>query len=158
MAIRSGWLAVAGSLVVGCALAAGLAAQAPSGDRKPVVKGARTVPIQSVEGKDNFEAYCAVCHGRDAKGNGPAAPAMKVPVPDLTTIARRHQGNFNPTAVEEVIRGTSRSSTPAHGVEDMPIWGEVFRYGDPGVTRLRIGNLVKYVQSLQAAGPAPAGR
>ena len=158
MAIRSGRFAVAGSLVLACALAAGLAAQAPSGDQKPVVKGVRAVPIQSVEGKDNFEAYCAVCHGRDGKGNGPAAPAMKVAVPDLTTIARRNQGKFNPSGVEEIIRGTGRTSTPAHGVEDMPIWGEVFRYGDPSITRLRVGNLVKYLQSIQAAGPEPAAR
>jgi mono/diheme cytochrome c family protein len=158
MAIRSGRLAVAGSLVLACALAANVAAQAPSGGQKPVVKGVRAVPIQSVEGKDNFEAYCAVCHGRDAKGTGPAAPAMKVPVPDLTTIARRNQGRFDASGVEEIIRGTGRTATPAHGVEDMPIWGEVFRYGDPSVTRLRIGNLVKYVQSLQAAGSEPAAR
>jgi hypothetical protein len=57
----------------------------------------------------------------------PAAPAMKVPVPDLTTIAKRSAGKFNATDVEYIIRGTGKTATPAHGVEDMPIWGDVFR-------------------------------
>ena len=35
--------------------------------------------ILSVAGKDLFEFYCASCHGRDGKGNGPVAPALKTP-------------------------------------------------------------------------------
>jgi mono/diheme cytochrome c family protein len=110
-------------------------------------------PIASVEGRDNFKAYCAVCHGTDAKGNGPAAPAMKVPVPDLTLIAKRHDGKFDPIAIERTIRGTDKSmSTPAHGVEDMPIWGDVFRSAGsltPSTTTIRVRNLVTYLQGLQ---------
>ena len=56
---------------------------------KPSVKRVTALPIQSVEGKDNFEAYCAVCHGKAGKGDGPAAPAMKTPVADLTAIAKK---------------------------------------------------------------------
>ena len=111
---------------------------------------AAAVPINSVEGVDNFNAYCAVCHGSDGKGNGPAAPAMKVPVADLTTIAKRNKGRFNPVQVEETIRGTGKTPTPAHGVEEMPIWGEVFRSEDKARSTLRIGNLVMYIESIQA--------
>ena len=97
--------------------------------------------------------YCAVCHGTDARGNGPAAPAMKTPVPDLTQIAKRHDGKFDAAAIEQVIRGTGKSlSTPAHGVEDMPIWSDVFRASgslDPAVTTVRVRNLVKYLQGIQ---------
>ena len=50
--------------------------------------------IASMEGKDLFRAYCASCHGMDAKGNGPVAPALKAPVPDLTTLAKRNRGVF----------------------------------------------------------------
>ena len=90
-----------------------------------------------------------MCHGKEAKGNGPAAPAMKVPVPDLTTIAKRNNGKFIATNVEPIIRGTGKTPTPAHGVEDMPIWGEVFRNEDKTRTMLRIGNLIKYLESIQ---------
>jgi mono/diheme cytochrome c family protein len=140
----------AGSLAVACVLTAGVAGQTPPAEKPvPKVKAAVAVPIVSLEGKDNFEAYCAVCHGKEAKGNGPAAPAMKVPVPDLTTIAKRNNGKFIATNVEPIIRGTGKTPTPAHGVEDMPIWGEVFRHEDKARTMLRIGNLVKYLESIQ---------
>ncbi len=39
--------------------------------------------IRSVEGPDLFRAYCTSCHGLDARGAGPAAPALKAKVPDL---------------------------------------------------------------------------
>jgi mono/diheme cytochrome c family protein len=124
--------------------------QKPSGSaQKPNVKGVRGVPIVSVEGKDNFDAYCAVCHGTDGKGNGPAAPAMKATVPDLTTIAKRNGGKFDAVRVQRLIQGVDRTNTPAHGVEDMPIWGDVFKSDDKGTMTLRVTNLVSYVQSLQ---------
>jgi mono/diheme cytochrome c family protein len=39
-----------------------------------------------------FRSYCAVCHGLDAKGSGPAAPALKMEPADLTTLAKENQG------------------------------------------------------------------
>lgn len=139
---------IAGSLVIACGIAAGVGAQSQA-TQKPIIKTTVAVPIVSVEGADNYRAYCAVCHGPAGKGDGPAAPAMKVPVPDLTTIAKRHGGKFNATDVEYIIRGTGKTQTPAHGREDMPIWGEVFRAEDKGKNALRISNLVKYVESIQ---------
>jgi mono/diheme cytochrome c family protein len=139
---------VAAVFVVGL-LAVALKAQAPPDKPAPTVKSRPAVPLQSVEGKENFEAYCAVCHGRDAKGHGPAAPAMKVPVPDLTTIAARNKGRFDPVSVELIVKGSGKTATPAHGIETMPIWGDVFRMEDRPTQTLRIRNLVTYVQSLQ---------
>jgi mono/diheme cytochrome c family protein len=149
--------AVASAVFVVGICAVAVYAQKPPADKPvPTVKSARAVPLQSVEGKENFEAYCAVCHGQDGKGQGPAAPAMKVPVPDLTTIAARNKGKFDAARVEMIVRGSGKTSTPAHGVETMPIWGDVFRVEDRATQTLRIGNLVKYVQSLQpGAGTAP---
>jgi len=125
-------------------------AQNPSA-QKPVVKSKPVNVIRSVEGKDNFEAYCAVCHGQDAKGTGPAAPAMKTPVPDLTMIAKRHGGKFDAVAIQRIIKGSDKTlATPAHGVETMPIWGDVFRGSeDPSVTTGRVNNLVDYLKSIQ---------
>jgi mono/diheme cytochrome c family protein len=139
---------IAGSVVIVWGLAAAVGAQSQA-TQKPTIKTTVAVPIVSVEGADNYKAYCAVCHGEAAKGNGPAAPAMKVPVPDLTMIAKRHGGKFNATDVEYIVRGTGKTQTPAHGREDMPIWGEVFRSEDRGKNALRISNLVKYIETLQ---------
>jgi mono/diheme cytochrome c family protein len=81
------------SLLAAVMFAVGLGAHvAQSAGRQrqtPEVKAVPYAAIQSVEGRENFTAYCAVCHGVDGRGNGPAAPAMKVPVPDLTTLAAR---------------------------------------------------------------------
>ena len=109
---------------------------------KPSVKRVTALPIQSVEGKDNFEAYCAVCHGK---------PAMKTPVADLTAIAKKDGGKFNAVKVAEVIKGADRDM-PSHGSKDMPIWGPVFRSfsADPNIAALRVNNLVDYLKSIQA--------
>jgi Cytochrome c. len=114
------------------------------------VKRVTAQPIQSVEGKDNFEAYCAVCHGKSGKGDGPAAPAMKTPVADLTAIAKKNGGKFNAVKTAEMIKGADREM-PSHGSKDMPIWGPVFRSfsADPNITALRVNNLVDYLESIQ---------
>jgi mono/diheme cytochrome c family protein len=145
-----GRLVLVGAFLVSCPLIVGVTAQTPSGQKPvPEVKVVRTVPISSLEGIDNYTAYCAVCHGQDGKGNGPAAPAMKVPVPDLTTIAKRNKGKFEALPIEQIITGTGKTSTPAHGVDTMPIWGDVFRSEEKTRTLLRIGNLMKYLESIQ---------
>ena len=156
MSIRPWIRPMAGSLLLAGAVAVAAAAQGPPASapppaaQKPKVKGVSAPPIQSLEGKDNFDAYCAVCHGRDARGNGPAAAAMKVPVPDLTTIAARHNGKFDLVHVEMSIRQPGRMGTPAHGVEEMPIWGDVFRFEDRARSMLRMQNLARYLESIQA--------
>jgi mono/diheme cytochrome c family protein len=143
---------VASCLVAVGVLSIGMSLLAQEQKPAPQVKNVSAQPIASIEGRDNFAAYCAVCHGQDGKGNGPAAPAMKVTVPDLTTIAQRNQGHFSATNVEQVIRGTGKTTTPAHGVTDMPIWGNVFMQEDRARLMLRIGNLVKYVETIQVPG------
>jgi mono/diheme cytochrome c family protein len=142
-------------------LAVGVTAESAAQQRTiPRVENRPYVAIVSIAGKDNFDAYCAVCHGTDAKGQGPAAPAMKAAVPDLTTLAARHGGKFDAAAVEYVIRGTGKIAPPAHGVEEMPIWGDVF---DPylrgrEVTALRVTNLVNYLKSIQVQSPSRGER
>ena len=145
---------IAGAILLAGAFGAA-AAQTPSAQQpaaaaqKPTVKAVRATPIVSIEGKDNYDAYCAVCHGREGKGDGPAAPAMKAPVPNLTTIAARHEGKFDAVEIEYIIRQPGKIATPAHGVEQMPISGEVFSSEDKGRSTLRIRNLVKYLESIQ---------
>ena len=112
------------------------------------VKTEAARPIESLEGVDSYKEYCAVCHGTNAKGDGPAAQALKTQPPDLTTIAKRN-GRFSPADVEKRIVGKSLSG--AHGSGEMPIWGRVFDSiaVDSAVAKLRVANLVNYIQSIQ---------
>jgi mono/diheme cytochrome c family protein len=128
-------------------------AAAQSANQTPAVIAVPYAAIQSVEGRDNFIAYCAVCHGMDGRGDGPAAPAMKAPVPDLTMLAARRNGTVDAPAVEYVIRGTGKMATPAHGATEMPIWGRVFAPSpaDQPVASLRVKNLVRYIETIQKA-------
>jgi mono/diheme cytochrome c family protein len=103
--------------------------------------------IQSIEGVDTFKAYCAVCHGAQAKGDGPAASALKKAPADLTGIARRHDGKFSAADVEDMIV----AKQVAHGTREMPIWGPVFDAlaADRGFAKLRMANLIAYLKSIQ---------
>ena len=98
-----------------------------------------------------FDSYCAVCHGKDGKGNGPAASAMKTPPIDLTALAKNSGGKYPASHVAAVIRG--QAVTPSHGSQDMPVWGPLFSsisQGHEGQVQQRITNLVTYIESLQA--------
>ncbi len=118
--------------------------------QKKTVKQARILPTSPASGKEMYMQYCAVCHGQDAKGAGPAVSALKVPPPDLTTLAKRNGGKYPYDHVSSVLRfGTEK---PAHGSVEMPIWGPLFqsldKYHDAEV-RHRITNLNSYLASLQ---------
>jgi len=112
------------------------------------------VPITNApsnSGKEMFNSYCSVCHGLDAKGNGPAASAMKTAPSDLTLLAQKNGGKYPSSHVAAIIRG--QAGTPSHGSQDMPIWGPLFSsisQGHEGQVQQRITNLVSYVDTLQA--------
>lgn len=102
-------------------------------------------------GKDMYKAYCASCHGLDAKGNGPAASALKAPLPDLTMLSKNNGGKFPANHIASVIQGDVNS--PAHGSVDMPVWGPVFlkvSQHQAGQVQQRVHNLTDYIESLQA--------
>jgi mono/diheme cytochrome c family protein len=101
---------------------------------------------------DLFAFYCASCHGRDGKGNGPTAPALNVKPPDLTTLAARNLGTFPKAWVESFVTGNREPLPAAHGSKDMPVWGPIFRALDPNdaANRVRIENIVGHIESIQA--------
>ena len=101
-------------------------------------------------GGDLFRFYCASCHGREGKGDGPVASALNRRPPDLTTIARRNGGRFPTDRVEGFVTG-NREPTLAHGSADMPVWGPIFQALDPQdrMNRIRIENVVAFIESIQ---------
>ncbi|MFN7998869.1 MAG: c-type cytochrome [Bryobacteraceae bacterium] len=103
-----------------------------------------------IKGADLYRGYCAVCHGIDGKGGGPMAGALKTGPSDLTQLSRKNRGTFPLGSVRQMLGGGS--STPAHGSEEMPIWGPVFRAMTPNqsIATLRVDNLVHYLESIQA--------
>jgi mono/diheme cytochrome c family protein len=101
-------------------------------------------------GKAMFKQYCAACHGLDAKGHGPARSSLKIPAADLTTLAKRHGGEFPADYVSNILR--FGPGVAAHGSSDMPTWGPIFQYMDnynQPIVQKRVKNLVDYIASLQ---------
>jgi len=99
------------------------------------------------KGHQLFRRYCAVCHGTDARGTGPAAAELKKQPADLTVVQKRGE-KFPTFQVMTFIEG--EKVVPAHGTREMPIWGTVFRRtkGEMG-QQADIYALVKYIESVQ---------
>lgn len=105
----------------------------------------------AASGKEMYTSYCAVCHGADGTGGGPAAGALKTAPADLTMLSKSNGGKFPALKVASVLQGTA--ALPAHGSQEMPMWGPLFRIvsgGHEAELRLRISNVTGYVESLQA--------
>ena len=104
-------------------------------------------------GKPSFERYCAVCHGREGKGDGPAMNMLTLKPADLTQLSKRNQGTFPFWKTYRVIDG--REEIKGHGRRDMPIWGAEFRaeatssMSAQTQVRGRILELLYYLQSQQ---------
>ena len=46
------------------------------------------------EGAELYNAHCATCHGLDADGKGPMAPALLLRPPSLSDLSARNDGVF----------------------------------------------------------------
>ena len=106
--------------------------------------------INSLQGAELYKAYCAVCHGSDAKGNGPMSKSLRSAPSDLTRIAARNGGSFPLVRVRNVISGEEALGA-GHGTREMPVWGPIFSQvgQDQDFGRVRIDNLARYLESLQ---------
>jgi hypothetical protein len=78
-------------------------------------------PQDADKGKDEFLTICARCHGADAKGAGPDSIGLTTKPADLTALANRNNGLFDPGAVYQMIDG--RHIRTKDRSPDMPIWG-----------------------------------
>ena len=136
-------------IAIGCLCVVRIIVGAPQAKK---VNQVPATPAQSLDGRDLFLQYCAVCHGKDGRGGGPAAEALKKAPADLTQISRRNNGQFRAIKVQQVIKGDNVIA--AHGSRDMPTWGAVFRSFEQmqsgAFAELRIANLTKYLEQIQA--------
>ncbi|MCF7970755.1 MAG: cytochrome c [Methylococcaceae bacterium] len=111
-------------------------------------------------GKLEYDAACAVCHGRTGKGDdGPLRSLLVRPVPNLTILAKNNNGVFPFDRVYQIIDG--RQEVKTHGPRDMPVWGRAFNmqsslyfenypsYDSESAARSRILALTEYLYRLQ---------
>jgi mono/diheme cytochrome c family protein len=119
----------------------------------PQTTGRQNPPLvgRSIAGADLFQLYCSTCHGRDGRGGGPVARALKVPPPDLTLLARHNRGVFALERVQAFVANDGKDLSLSHGTSDMPVWAPIFRSLDPSDTmaNIRITNLVEHLRSIQ---------
>jgi mono/diheme cytochrome c family protein len=94
-----------------------------------------------------FDTYCAVCHGKEGKGNGPAAASLTKTPADLTKISARNGGTFPEVRVKRYIEGLDE--VPAHGTRDMPMWGGLFNSLSRDTAQIRIQALASHLKSMQ---------
>jgi mono/diheme cytochrome c family protein len=131
--------------------AGAVAAQDQTKDQATTVQHVAIKPTSPASGKEMYTSYCAVCHGADGKGGGPAASALKTPPADLTQLSKSNGGKYPALKVSGIIRGTS--DLAAHGSKDMPVWGPLFwgmSNGHESEVQQRVANLTHYIESLQA--------
>ncbi|MGA7869430.1 MAG: cytochrome c [Candidatus Binatus sp.] len=113
-------------------------------------------PAVAQSGKQDYDSYCAECHGPDGKGNGPSVSTipMTPPPSDLTLLTRENGGKFPFQEVVDTIDG--RKVVPSHERIQMPFLGttlqkpgEEFTPESNAAVKRRIESMARYVESLQ---------
>jgi hypothetical protein len=111
--------------------------------------------LDAYSGAELYQRFCASCLGESGQGNGPVANMMATPVPDLTRIADRNNGQFPEDQLREVIDG--RMLVLSHGPRQMPVWGFEF-WWEAGAdrpaeseARATINRLIEFLRSIQTA-------
>ncbi|MBS0535396.1 MAG: cytochrome c [Proteobacteria bacterium] len=103
---------------------------------------------EPANGEAQYKAHCAACHGESGAGDGPAAPALRSPPPDLRALSVRNDGVFPEKVLETVIDG--RKTVRAHGSFEMPVWGRELSQGsDNGDAAKRVAMSVQYLRGIQ---------
>lgn len=110
--------------------------------------------FDAAKGQMLFAEKCAVCHGADAKGGGPASLGLGVVPPGLTMLAKRNAGVFPQDEVMTVIDGYYRSGhyadpMPNFGEEDMGPLIQVERDGVSTPIPADLLALANYLESIQ---------
>jgi len=139
-------LCVMMALVSGIVGVQGAAAQ----DQSKRIEHTAAAATSPASGHDMFMSYCAPCHGKAAKGDGPASSALKIAPADLTVLSKENGGKYPSNKVTSILSG--QTDLAAHGNKEMPVWGVVFwsmSGGHAGEVQQRVANLNRYIESLQ---------
>jgi mono/diheme cytochrome c family protein len=109
---------------------------------------------QRPTGQQDYQHYCAVCHGPKGKGNGEASYTLPgTNPPDLTQLSRRNGGKFPFEDVDEIVDG--RKEFPSHERLNMPFFGTDMQMEEGATpqgeakTDARITAIVRYIETLQ---------
>ena len=131
-------------------MAVSLAAAALLAAPGPVEAAEKPTPAAVAKGELTYVRYCVSCHGKAGRGDGPLAEDLRIPVPDLTTMASRSGGKYPYDRVVRII--DSGEAIRGHGTADMPAWGDAFkRTKGTGAKTIdaAVQNLAQYLWSLQ---------
>jgi mono/diheme cytochrome c family protein len=134
--------------LIGVLVLAGVLVGCNSGKAQKLPPDAQ--PIGSLDGSVLYKAYCASCHGTDARGGGPMAKSLKVPPPDLTRVSIRTGGTFPLKRIGRIISGDEQPPG-GHGTPEMPVWGPFFSRveNDQDLGLMRIDALARYLEQIQ---------
>ena len=110
-------------------------------------------------GRNNFLKFCASCHGKSGRGDGPMVAHLVRAPTDLTLLAESHGGVFPSLRVLNSIDGRGSPRTDAHGPREMPVWGSVLRTPAPAGparpgnperdARRQMADLLEYLARIQ---------
>lgn len=109
-----------------------------------------------IDGQNEFQQKCAVCHGTEGKGDGPYSFALVFKPSDLTKLTANNDGKF--PFIETYLMIDGREMIKFHGTRLMPVWGD--RYSQETwsnvspelantLVRGRILELILYLYSIQ---------
>ncbi len=95
---------------------------------------------EQLRGKELYQYYCALCHGRTGKGDGFNSFNMSVPPADHTDATV--MSTLSDAQIHQVIKegGSSLGRSPM-----MPPWGRV-------ISDSEINTLVAYIRTLVTSG------
>jgi len=159
MKTRISMLAATVAITAAATIAAQTTPERPAPARETLQQAAGHDPSEAVFGETIYVRYCASCHGRSMKGDGPVAPGLlKKPI-DLTVLASKNGGTFPYDKVAAMIDG--RRTNRMHGTPDMPVWGEIFAITagtDAPDAESAVKRITHYVWSKQAKTPEPAAK
>lgn len=109
------------------------------------------------KGRVTYRVYCINCHGAKGKGDGALAEMLTTRPADLTQLKARNNDKYPADKVRDIIDG--RGAVRAHGMQEMPVWGDVFQTSslEPSGSdesaedrsRRKIHELVLYLESIQ---------